>query len=178
MGYGVATESQIRPEAPVAGPISNPTRVLNRGFLAFPVGITQAALVKLAVGVARHFGRLVDGARQLLPGNLLTKPRHNRLGRLVGWLPPVPKFDDGLDLLTGIGVGNAEHGDVADGFVLHQRAFDLRRIDVEPTDDDHVVGSDIEEEETVVVEIADVTDREEVTQPRLLRLLRTVNKPS
>ena len=55
--------------------------------------------------------------------------------------------------------------------MLNERAFDLGRVDVEATHDDHVVGPIVEEQEAVVVEVTDIADGEEIVEPCGLGLL-------
>ena len=113
---------------------------------AFPVGVAELALVELAVGVAWHLGGVVDGARVLLLRDVVAAVVHDRLrGRVVRG-PALAELDDGLDLLAGVLVGDAEHGDVGDRGVLDERALDLGRVDVDAADDDHVVRAVVEEQ--------------------------------
>ena len=55
--------------------------------------------------------------------------------------------------------------------MLLQDAFDLLGIDIYAAGYDHVVRSVVQEEVAVGIEVADIADREEVTQARLLGLL-------
>ena len=52
--------------------------------------------------------------------------------------------------------GQPDDGAVLHGRVLHQRLLDLGGVDVEAAGDDHVLGPVDDEEEAVVVEVADV----------------------
>ena len=100
-------------------------------------------------------GRLYDG--QALVGE-----RAQLLLELGSGLDAVGRLDDGLDLLAPVGVGDAEHGDVADLRVGEELALDLGRVDVHAAADDHVDLAVAEEQVAVLVELADVADGEEL----------------
>ena len=67
-----------------------------------------------------------------------------------------PQLEDGGDPLAPLLVGQPDHGAVLDVRVRHQRLLDLGRVDVEAAGDDHVLGPVDDEQEAVVVEVADV----------------------
>ena len=95
----------------------------------------------------------------------------------------VRRRDSGLQLddrehhLAPLGIGNADHRDVADGRMREQLGLDLRGIDVDAARDDEVRRAIGEEQVAVVVEIADVAEREvvaAVARGRLVRVLVVV----
>ncbi len=77
---------------------------------------------------------------------------------------------DGLDLLAPVVVRDAEGGRVGDGGVAEQGGFDLGGVDVHPARDDHVDLAVAEEEIPIRIQISEVSDGEEVTDPVPLRL--------
>jgi len=85
---------------------------------------------------------------------------------------PCGGLDHRLHLLAPVLVGNAEDRDVADLGMREQRSFDLGRVDVDATRDDHVDLAVAEEEIAVLVQVADVADREEPVAPVVGGLLR------
>ena len=70
------------------------------------------------------------------------------------------RLDDGHHDLAPFVVGHADHADVADRRMAEQHRLDLGRIDVDAAADDEVRAAVGEEEVAVVVDVADVAERE------------------
>src|SRR5689334_934815 len=83
------------------------------GAVAFPVRVAELALVELAAGVAGQLGHEVDRLRALELGEAVLAEREDLVAQLVVRLDADLGLHDGLDLLTPVGVGDAEHGHVA-----------------------------------------------------------------
>ena len=124
-------------------------------------GIAELALQELAGGLARELVGEVDRLRPLELGEPAGQVLHDRRRQLVAGLVAGSRLDHGLDLLAHVVVGDAEHGDVADARVGEDLALDLGRVDVHAPGDDHVALAVAEEQEAVLVEVADVADGEE-----------------
>jgi len=75
-------------------------------------------------------------------GHLYRASRGAPLDQLV-LLDRVTGFDgdERLHRLAGVGVGHTHYGDIGHRVVLRQDDLDLRRIDVEPRDDDEILDS-------------------------------------
>ena len=76
------------------------------------------------------------------------------------------RLDDGHHDLAPLVVGHADHADVADRGMAEQHRLDLGRIDVHAAGDDEVGAAVGEEEVAVVVDVADVAEREVVAAGR------------
>ena len=85
---------------------------------------------------------------------------------------PVVELDRGDDDLAPFVVGDAHDADVADRGMAEQHRFDLGRVDVDAAADDQVRAAVGEEEVAVVVDVADVAEREVLAPVRAVGLLR------
>src|ERR1700678_4094557 len=83
------------------------------------------------------------------------------------------QLDEGLRRLAAIVVGNSDNAHFLDRGVLIDGLLDVARIDVEAAAEQHVLGSVDDENEAVLVHVADVAGAEEsVRRHRLRGLLR------
>ena len=80
----------------------------------------------------------------------------NAISSAGSTLLPGAQLDHGGDPLAPLLVRQPDHRAVLDGRVRHQRLLDLGRVHVEAAGDDHVLGPVDDEQEAVVVEVADV----------------------
>src|SRR5579883_3039033 len=124
---------------------------IHLAFAAGPIRLAQLALQDLARGIARQRLDEIDGARHLVAGDPLAREldelaRRQRCALLLD--------DDRLDRLAPLIVGHADHGDIGDGGMGEERAFDLRGIDVLAARDDHVLHAIVNEKIAVLVHIA------------------------
>ena len=67
--------------------------------------------------------------------------------------------DEGLQPLTELLVGDADHRDLVDGPWSDEQVLDLAREDVLAAGDDHLVVAAVDEQPPAVVEVPDVTGR-------------------
>ena len=72
-------------------------------------------------------------------------------------------FHDGADFLAPLVTRNPDHHAVADRRVVEQDRLDLGRIDVHAAGHDHVGLAVAEEEVALLVDVADVADRVQLT---------------
>src|SRR4029077_16165734 len=110
----------------------------NDATRANPVRRAKLALQHLARGVARQLLDELDGARALEARGPL-RDEGEELGLIP--LPTGEGLAYGLDLLSPVRVGDAEHRGVEHRRVLAERLLDLGGVDVDPTRDDHVLLS-------------------------------------
>jgi len=82
----------------------------------------------------------------------------------------VVRLDVGGKRLTVLGVGDPEHGVVANSRQFEQCRLDLGGIDVHATRDHHVVAAVVEIQKAVVVDIPDVAARDQSRSARSLAL--------
>src|SRR5207247_2376625 len=156
-----------RPAArPAADPRAGPWCSLKPGrsdrpLVVLPVGVAELPPVELPARVAGHVVGVVDRPGDLEPGQALAAVRQQLLGELGPGRGPGGRLDHRLDLLAPVLVRDAEDSRVGDLGVGEQLAFDLCRIDVDATGDDHVRLAVAQEEPALVVEVADVADGEE-----------------
>ena len=80
------------------------------------------------------------------------------------------ELHDGADLLSPLGMRDADDAAVGDGRMLRERGLDLCGVDVDAARDDHVGAAVAEGEVAVGVEEADVAEREELAAAALRRL--------
>jgi hypothetical protein len=137
-----------------------------RRELAAPVGVADAALLQLAVVVARQGGDDVDAARHLVAGNAFAQFVADGLGIERG-----AAFGHHLrrQRLAEFIVGNADHGAVGNAGQGDQHMFDLRRVDVHAARDHHVRGAIADVEEAFLVEVAHVADADQTVAFDLAR---------
>ena len=83
-----------------------------------------------------------------------------------------PRLDHREHGLAPLLVGDADHGHVGDGRVLEQHGVDLGRVDVHAAGDDQVGRAVGEEQEPVLVDAADVAEREVVAAIGAVGLVR------
>ncbi len=100
----------------------------------------------------------VDRAGHLVAGQVAAGEGQDVGLELGRGLEPIQQLDGGLDRLTPLVVGDAEHGGIGHRLVLDQHLLDLGRVDVDPTRDDHVGGPVGQEHPPVFVHPADVAD--------------------
>ena len=130
----------------------------------------KPALVDLAVVLARQGVDELDLARALEVGKAVAAVREQLVGRArVRRLDAGSQLDDGEHRFAPLLVGHADDRRVADRGVLEQDRVDLGRIDVHAAGDDQVGAAVGEEQVAVVVEVADVAEREVVAAERRLR---------
>jgi len=111
-------------------------------------GLQDAAQQLSGLGL-RELGAEDDGLRGLGGPQALFHPLPDLFG--------VPLPDDHRDhALAPLGVGDADHGRLADAGVGEQHVLDLRRSDVLPAPDDRVVGAALDEQVAVRIEPAPV----------------------
>src|SRR3546814_14542951 len=67
---------------------------------------------------------------------------------------------------------DAEHGAIGDRRMAAQRVLDIDGIDIEPAGYDHVLQPVLDEEETALVEVADVAGMQQAIDDRLGGLVR------
>ena len=114
----------------------------------------QLVLHDLAQGVLRQLVAELDDPRVLVGGHPLLA-----VGDQLGAVSeaPGPQRDDGHDLLAEPLVGNADDGGLGDRRVGVQHVLDLARVHVVPAADDELLLAADDEQEPVLVEIAEVT---------------------
>ena len=115
----------------------------------------------------------LDAAGTLVVRDAVAAP----LDELVGQLRrrrrrPACELDRGDDDLAPLVVGHADDTGVADRRVPEQHRLDLGRIDVHAAADDEVGAAVGEEEVAVLVDVADVAEREVVAAGRRRRSSR------
>ncbi len=77
--------------------------------------------------------------------------------------------DEGDDVLAEDRVRGTHHGDLLDGFVLHQRMLDVGGVHVVAAPDDDVLRSADDVEVAVAVELAEITRDQPAVAPGLRR---------
>ena len=121
--------------------------------------LAQQALVELAVRVARELVDEIDAARALVRRELRAAVGEQQGFEVRGRGGGVDGLNHGLDGFAHLGVGHADHRDVADGWMAREDVLRLLRVDVHPARDDHVGLAVREVQVAVGVEVADVAER-------------------
>src|SRR5947207_2112079 len=138
---------------PRAGPDRSGRRPL-------PISIAQQPLVDLAVVLTRELFDELYAARGLIVREPVAAEGDELVGEVAARLLARAQLDHREHLLTPFRVRDPDDGDVGDRGMLEQRGVHLGRVDVHTARDDEVGGAVGEEQETVVVEIAQVAERE------------------
>ena len=105
-------------------------------------------------------------ARALDVGQVLAAERDQLALEVGAGVVHVHRLHDGLDLFAEVVVGDAEHGDVHHLRVGDEQVLGFLRIDVHAAADDHERLAVGQEQEAVVVEVADVAERRPVGDGR------------
>src|ERR1041385_5571551 len=137
----------------------------------FPEGLAHLAALDLAGGASGKFGYEVDRARHLEARELRADEIDNLLLQRIARLKTMLQHDDALHLFAPFLVGHADGADVFDGRMLDDLVVDFLGIDVDAARDDDLRRTSGEEEIIVLVEIADVAEREEFAAMRARRFL-------
>src|SRR5882724_8864497 len=132
-----------------------------------PIGLAQLALHDLAGILAR------EGSFER------NRPRHLEIGEAsaqecldLGGVEPCRRvrLDMRAELFAVLLVGNTEDRAIAYPRHREQSRFDLGRVDVDAAGDHHVAGAVADKEIAVLVEIADIAERDETVAPDLATL--------
>ncbi len=134
--------------------------------MSLPRLVAQVALAHLAARVPGKLRNLDDLLGALVGGQMSAAVR-NQLGHVGRHA----QLDECSQRLSRPVVGDSEHRAVDDGRMRCQNLLDLGRVDVHAPAYDDVCGPVGQEQVTVLVEMADVTERVAVALPGSLRSL-------
>src|SRR6516164_2250545 len=155
-GSAASSGSQASSTSPSGSPAafswSRAKSVILPEYKPGSTGLAKLVLHDLARGVQREGVQEGDVAGHLEAGH----PRLAPGDQLVGG-DGAPGHHERLADLSHPLVGDADHGGLGDGRVLHQEPLDLGRVGVEPADDEHVLLAADD------LQVAAVVDRAEVT---------------
>src|SRR6478735_4150663 len=126
------------------------------GGTAGPVRGAQLAFEDLSRARLRQFVDPRDRTRHLVAREVLASERAH--GGLVE-IGARSLDDHRVDQLAPVVARDAEHRCFVDVWMRLERRLDLRRVDVHPTRDDHVLLAVADVEEPLVVAVRDVADR-------------------
>src|SRR5260221_2257247 len=109
---------------------------LNATLAVFPVLLAQLALEDLAISIFRQLRDKLDGARLLIAGQVLPT---EGVQFLLGKCHARTQRDDRLDTFAPERVGDANHSDFVDRWVLEQHLLDFSRVYIIAATANHIL---------------------------------------
>src|SRR5260221_14524675 len=132
-------------------------------------GIADLATENLVGAALRQFRPYFNSFGLFVIGQLLFDVRQDRFR-----IGPLPRANDGMNTIAPLLVGQPDHRSFDDPLIAQQDVFDLARVDVVPSRDQHVVLPVENVEVAVLVHAADIAGVEPAIAEGPFRGLRPV----